>query len=130
MNEGGRAEVDILVDKLMKGDISKEEVREAINGILQKYGEGAFNSYRVTRHMPPYSEKDIDELKVLAASGAASKEFFEYWADVNEYVRLSAKTKNKKGGFVHILIIAGRVAIVIFVVMCIVFAIRVFVLRN
>ena len=130
MAEGKNNAIYKLVDKLRKGEASKEEIREDINRICHEYGEEAFNSYRVTKHMPPYSEKDIDELQVLAASGAASKEFFEYWAEVNDYVKLGTKTKNKKGGHVNVLVIGGCIAIAFFIVCCIIVAVRVFVLRN
>lgn len=81
-----------LTNEIMAGNLTKKQVVDEINKIESKYGESAFGSYQVTKKSAPWSKSDLEDLKVQSASGACSKEFYLYMAEVSEYVhRESAK---------------------------------------
>ena len=84
-----------LVSKILSGEISKMEVAKELKRISETYGEECFNSYEVKRKPKPWTEQNLKELEILNASGAGSKEFYLYMAEVSEEV-YAQKAKKKK----------------------------------
>lgn len=97
-----------LSSKILRGEISYAEVEKELDRISGQYGENCFNSYTVKKIPKPWSFKTIDDLKILSASGASSRGFYEYMAEVCEEV-YSKKTSNKKK-----YIFAGLAIVIIF----------------
>lgn len=75
-----------LGTKILRGEINKAEAVKEIERISEQYGEDCFNSYEVKRQSKPWTEKELKELEILSASGAGSKEFYLYMAEVSEEV--------------------------------------------
>lgn len=84
-----------LAKKIVGGELSKTLVIEEINRIEKEYGEDAFNSFVVKKKSSPWTQKDLDDLEMQSASGAGSKEFYLYMAEVSEFVH----KKDKRQGF-------------------------------
>lgn len=84
-----------LTSRILKGEIGCAGVERELDRISEQYGEDCFNSYIVKRKPEPWNEADLKELRVLSASGAASKEFYRYMAEVSEAV-FSKKARGKK----------------------------------
>ncbi|MBE5879080.1 MAG: hypothetical protein E7288_03775 [Lachnospiraceae bacterium] len=91
----GREERLLLVSKILKGEIGKKDVENELERISKQYGDECFNSYEVKKQPKPWTNNSLKELEVLSASGAASKEFYLYMAEVSEEV-YSQKYKKKK----------------------------------
>lgn len=94
----GREEGLELVFKILRGEIGKAEVAKEIERISEQYGDDCFNSYEVKRQPKPWTRKSLEELEILNAAGAASKEFLLYMAEVADkvYARESNIKKAKK----------------------------------
>lgn len=86
--------VNGLIERLKEGNISLQEVQNEIDRISKEQGENAFNSYVVKKHSAPWTKEDLDELRMLSVSGAKSKEFILYWAEVNDYLKRKDGRKN------------------------------------
>ena len=110
----GREEGLELVSKMLRGEIGKAEVAKEIERISEQYGDDCFNSYEVKRQPKPWTRKSLEELEILNAAGAASKEFLLYMAEVSEEV-YSQKNKKKKL-FRGVLIGILAVTVLIFIV--------------
>lgn len=77
-----------LITQIMKGDIKQNEVREKLDDISKRYGEKAFNCYEVKRKpQETWSKEYLKDLEILSASGANSKEFYLYVAEVSDYLK-------------------------------------------
>lgn len=83
-----------LTDGIISGKMDRECVEKEMKRIESEYGTGSFNSYKVQKKSAPWTKKDLDNLEIQSASGACSKEFYLYMAEVSEYVY----GKNKKSG--------------------------------
>lgn len=96
--ENGRKERIKLVSKILNGEIRKADVAKELERISNQYGDGCFNSYEVKRQSKPWGRKNLKELEILSASGAASKEFYLHMAEVADkvYARESNIKKAKK----------------------------------
>lgn len=101
-----------LVSKILNGKIDKAGVEKEIEQIANKYGDDCFNSYTVKRKPKPWSVKDLQELEGLSTSGAASKEFYLYMAEVSEEV-FSKEAFRKR-------IYIGGVIVLIVMIICII----------
>lgn len=75
-----------LVSKIVKGEINKAGVEKELSRMEQQYGSECFNSYPVKRKPKPWTKEHLNELEVLSSSGASSKEFYLYMAEVSEEV--------------------------------------------
>ncbi len=82
-----------LVNKIVNGEISKAEVERELDRIANEFGEQCFNDYKVKRKEKPWNKKDLDELVVLNSSGASSRDFYLYMAEVSEYLNACSKKK-------------------------------------
>ncbi len=91
----GIEEQSVLTSKILKGEIGRADVEKELDRISRKYGEDCFNSYPVKRKPKPWKEEDLKELEILGASGAGSKDFYRYMAEVSEAV-FSRKALKKK----------------------------------
>lgn len=112
----GREEQIKLVSKILKGEIGKADVDKELERISNQYGDDCFNSYEVKRQPKPWTGKSLKELEILSASGAASKEFYLYMAEVCEEV-YSKKSKKRK--LLQGVLIVGLVVLVLVFVICI-----------
>lgn len=84
-----------LVSKIANGEISKATVEKELDRMEQKYGRDCFNSYPVKRKPKPWTKEYLDELEILSSSGASSKEFYLYMAEVSDEIyknRINKKT--------------------------------------
>lgn len=101
-----------LTDRILKGEIGRADVEKELDRISGQYGKDCFNSYAVKRKPGPWSEADLEELRILSASGAASKDFYRYMAEVSEAVF----SKKAQEGKIHLYIgLAALILIVVFV---------------
>lgn len=103
-----------LAYKILNGKIKKVDVEKELERISKKYGDNCFNSYTVKRKPQPWSEKDLKDLGNLSASGAASKEFYRYMAEVSEQVYAQKATRKKIYTGIGIIAVIVAIAIVIF----------------
>lgn len=105
-----------LVSKIMKGEIDRSGVEQELNRISAEYGDDSFNSYTVKRMPKPWTDKELKDLEVLSATGAASKEFYLYMAEVSEavYAKKILKKIIMIGAGTFILILLVIVSIVVF----------------
>jgi len=83
-----------LTNGILSGKISKADVETAMDRIEKEYGESAFNLYKVEKKPAPWTQGDLDDLEIQSASGACSKEFYLYMAEVSDYVHRNGN-KNK-----------------------------------
>lgn len=109
----GIEEQIVLTSQILKGKIGCDDVEKELDRISRQYGEECFNSYTVKRKPKPWKEEDLKELQILSASGAASKDFYRYMAEVSEAV-FSKKARRKKI-FIYIGMAAAIILIAIFV---------------
>lgn len=75
-----------LTNGILSGKLSKSGVASEIDRIEKEYGESAFNLYKVQKKDAPWTQSDLDDLEIQSASGACSKEFYLYMAEVSEYI--------------------------------------------
>lgn len=85
-----------LTNKIMAGELTYNQVKNEIDRIESQYGEDSFGSYKVKKTSAPWSMKDLEDLEVQSVSGACSKEFYLYMAEVSEFVY----KKNKNIGLI------------------------------
>lgn len=83
-----------LTNSILAGDLTVDQVKSEINRIESEYGLGSFDSCKVSKKSAPWTKEDLDELEIQSASGACSKDFYLYMAEVSEFVY----KKNKKTG--------------------------------
>lgn len=124
-----------LTNKILAGELSKEDVKLEIDRMENEYGESAFNLYKVSKKDAPWTQRDLDDLEVQSAAGALSKDFYLYMAEVSDFVH----RKNKKNKWITkveditrwiakhwliVLIVIGLVAFVIYYVVPKLFGVR------
>lgn len=80
-----------LTNGIMSGELTRNSVENEIKRIESKYGAEAFNHFKVEKRSAPWTQKDLDDLEIQSASGAGSKEFYLYMAEVSDYVHKSSK---------------------------------------
>ncbi len=103
-----------LTSQILKGEIGRADVEKELDRISREYGEDCFNSYTVKRKPKPWKEEDLKELQVLSASGAASKDFYRYMAEVSEEL-FSRKARKKKIYFyIGVAVVIILIAIFVF----------------
>lgn len=85
-----------LTNGIVSGELNREQVATEINRIESEYGEDSFDSYAVKRKNAPWTKYDLEDLEVQSASGACSKDFYLYMAEVSEYVH---RSNDKRGLF-------------------------------
>ena len=68
------------------GTYSRKAVRKKLDALERAYPEESYMVYPVTRKEKPWDAAYLKELKELFYSGAASREFLEYMAEVSEEV--------------------------------------------
>ena len=83
-----------LTNSILSGELTVEQVKCEIERIESEYGPSAFDSYKVKKTNAPWNKEDLEKLEIQSASGACSKEFYLYMAEVSEFVY----KKNKKTG--------------------------------
>lgn len=83
-----------LTNSILAGDLNVDQVKSEVNRIESEYGPGSFDSYKVRKTSAPWTKEDLDELEIQSISGACSKDFYLYMAEVSEFVY----KKNKKTG--------------------------------
>lgn len=112
MNAG--KELSRLTSKILKGEMRYPDVEKELDRISMQYGEDCFNCFRVERKEKPWSEKDLEDLGILSACGAGSREFYLYMAEVSDYVHSQKATKRKRGKLIlYIILICICVGIII-----------------
>lgn len=83
-----------LTNSIVAGDLTVEQVKEELNRIETEYGPDSFDLYKVKKKSAPWSKEDLEDLEIQSASGACSKDFYLYMAEVSEFVH----RKNRKSG--------------------------------
>lgn len=83
-----------LTNSIVAGDLTIEQVKEELNRIETEYGPDSFDLYKVKKKSAPWSKEDLEDLEIQSASGACSKDFYLYMAEVSEFVH----RKNRKSG--------------------------------
>lgn len=86
-----------LTKGIASGSINQSLVLKEIDRIEREYGEDAFGAYRVQRKSAPWTKADLDELEIQSASGACSKDFYIYMAEVSDYVHKDVKERGISG---------------------------------
>ena len=98
-----------LAERIVRGELKKSEVEKELQRISEEFGDDCFNSYKVIRKPKPWNKKDLDELEVLSASGASSKDFYLYMAEMSEAVYSETKKNNTKKIILLVIILAVAV---------------------
>ena len=75
-----------LANDIAAGKISANQLEEELSRIENEYGASAFNSFKVTRKDPPWTNEDLEDLRDQSSAGACSKEFYRYMVEVSESV--------------------------------------------
>ena len=99
------------VDKVMTGKYNKKQAEEELQKMEKKFGDGAFTSFIETRKSKPWDIEHLKELETMFIAGAASREFFEYMAEVAEDIY----NERRRKGFIWIMGI-GFVVILLIVI--------------
>ena len=111
-----------LSERIVSGKMTRADVERELCRIELEYGSNAFNYYTVKKKQAPWTQKDLDELEIKSASGAGSKEFYLYMAEVSEYVYKAKKKHGLLGLFERIIKFVAKnwilvVGIILFVVL-------------
>ncbi len=79
-------ELNNLIEGISNKKIGKEEAKDEIVHLRQKYGEDYFPPYRFTPAPKPWDEKYFESLKEKNMTGAGSEAFILHMAEVGEYL--------------------------------------------
>lgn len=98
-----------FVHNVMKGRYNHTEAKAELDRMSQVYGESAFSIGKVIRKPKPWTMADLEDLERDFMASASSREFFDYMAEMSEYVY---RKKHRRKFF---FIFGGIVAIIAFI---------------
>lgn len=82
------------VNYAANGRYTHEQAEAELNKMERDFGKTVFYPERITKKPRPWTRSDLNDLKVKAAAGASSREFFLYLAEMGEEV--TRKERKKK----------------------------------
>lgn len=86
-----------LTRDIVSGNINLEQVKETLERIECEYGPDSFDSYKVEKKSAPWTMEDLNDLEFQSISGACSKDFYLYMAEVSDYVHKDVKSSGFLG---------------------------------
>lgn len=88
-----------FIRKAMAGEYTPEQAKATLDRMEEEFGDLTFLPGKVTRKPRPWTREDLNDLRLEAAAGANSKEFFMYMAEMGyEVNRKQRIVRNIKRG--------------------------------
>ena len=75
-----------IAARIANGTYTRKDVKNKLDALERAYPEETYMVYPVARKEKPWNLAYLKELETLFYSGAASREFLEYMAEVSEDV--------------------------------------------
>lgn len=79
-------EIYLLVADILQKHIPIDDVKNRINVLSMKYGEGIFPEIIFAKRERPWNDEYLCELKRMNITGACSKDFLLHMAEVSRYL--------------------------------------------
>lgn len=102
-------EINLLVNDIIEGKVSKEIVASRIDMLKKSYGDDIFPSINFQKEQKPWNNAYFSKLKMMNITGAGSEEFLLHMAEVSEEI-----TARKKRKIIAIVVVAIIVLFMIF----------------
>lgn len=87
-------EMNELINGIMRADIDRSGVEQAIRRLKDKYGDDSFPDFDFRKQNKPWTEEYLKSLKIKNVTGACSEEFILHMAEVSDYLSKKRKKKN------------------------------------
>ena len=115
MRDRTQAKLD-FIHKAMKGAYTAEQATAELDRMEREFGDLAFLPGKVTRKPHPWTRADLEDLRLEAAAGAGSRDFFAYLAEMGEEVTRTERRKRKIRIIAAIAAVVAAAAVIIAVV--------------
>lgn len=119
MRDRTQAKLD-FIHKAMAGVYTADQAKEELDQMEQEFGDLAFLPGKVTKKPRPWTRADLEDLRLEAAAGAGSRDFFAYLAEMGEEVVRMERRKRK----IKIIAVIAAVVAAAAVIMAVVRALR------
>ena len=115
MRDRTQAKLD-FIHKAMDGAYTADQAKEELDRMEREFGELTFLPGKVTKKPRPWTRADLEDLRLEAAAGSNSREFFEYLAEMGEEVTRTERRKRKIKIITAIAAVVAAAAVILAVV--------------
>ena len=111
MRDRTQAKLD-FIHKAMEGTYTAEQAQAELDQMEREFGDLAFLPGKVTKTPRPWTRADLEDLRLEAAAGAGSRDFFAYLAEMGEEVNRTERRKRKIRIFAIIAAVVAVAAVI------------------
>ena len=106
MRDRTQAKLD-FIHKAVNGAYTADRAEAELDRMEREFGDLTFLPGKVTRKPRPWTRTDLENLRLEAAAGAGSRDFFTYLAEMGEEVN---RTERRKRTFRIVAVVAAAAA--------------------
>ena len=82
-----------FIHKAMNGEYTADQAKAELDEMEREFGDQAFLPGKGAKKPRPWTRADLEDLRLEAASGAGSRDFFIYLAEMGEEVSRMERRK-------------------------------------
>lgn len=105
-----------FIHKAMEGAYTAEQAQTELDRMEREFGKLAFLPGKVVRKPRPWTRADLENLRMEAAAGAGSRDFFAYLAEMGEEVSRMERRKRRIKILAIIVAVVAVAAVIVAVI--------------